>query len=60
MKEWLWRDSDDGHVSTRIQEIIRCKDCIYSKEVFSYAWKCTAYDKVCFPDYFCADGRKRE
>jgi hypothetical protein len=42
-----------------VVEVVRCKDCVYSKN-----YNCTRgemYDDTRYrPDYFCADGERRE
>ena len=42
-----------------VVEVVRCKDCVYSKN-----YNCTRgemYDDTSYrPDYFCADGERRE
>lgn len=58
----------EGHELQSVKELVRCKDCKYvcmcdSTEMFPdmpvYA-KCTLTDEFHDPDWFCADGERRE
>lgn len=62
MKEWIWEDSDDGYVSTRKQELVRCKDCKFKQDssVAGRTWWCNRLEKHCDDDWFCADGERKE
>ncbi len=42
------------------QEVIRCKDCIHTKDDGCGAIYCKVWDRWEMPeDYFCADGERR-
>lgn len=45
-------------------EVVRCKDCKYSKHLKQYpkvnTWKCTLTDVVYRADDFCSYGERRE
>ena len=64
MKEWIWEDSDDGYVSTRKQELVRCKDCKHwvgnwVEYNYSPTAKCTLFHYPQPADWFCADGERK-
>lgn len=66
MREYIWQDSDDGRVSTRIQELVRCKDCKYGEKQNNAKGEpmieCVLmYDDAWLkdPDWFCANGKRR-
>lgn len=44
-------------------DIVRCKDCKYSKHLKQYpifnTWKCTLTDVVCRADDFCSYGERK-
>ena len=59
----------DGKVEVNIiasepEELIRCKDCKYSKHLKQYpkvnTWKCILTDVVYRADDFCSYGERRE
>lgn len=60
LKEYIWQDSDDGYTSTRIRELIRCKDCInYVESIFGDGMFCGCDGMLRDPDWYCADGERK-
>ena len=54
-----WMESSD------IVEVVRCKDCIHAKEMTQYGCSecvrhCEKLKIVTSPDWFCAEGRRKD
>lgn len=41
-------------------EVVRCKDCKYSKEYSDKQLDCKWFDTLVFPNGFCSNGKRRE
>lgn len=66
MKEWIWEDSNDGYVSTRKKELVRCKDCVHrgDKKKCIVAFVAEKQEMPYFfydnrGEWFCADGERK-
>lgn len=65
MAEYIWEDSDDGYVSTRKQELVRCKDCKHRGKSDKCVLSAISEEKD-YPlfmldnrgEWFCADGER--
>lgn len=49
----------------KVQELVRCKDCIHAKEMTQYGCSecvrhCEKLKIVTSPDWFCAEGRRKD
>lgn len=68
MKEYIMEASDKGMVTKVKQELVRCRECEFGHhlvnaangEVRAYRVACKPTKVVHEPDWFCADGRRRE
>ena len=45
--------------SAEVVEVVRCKDCNYSKEYSDKQFTCKWFDTIVFPDDFCSNGERR-
>ena len=55
--DYIWHDNHG--------EFIRCKDCIHAKEITQYGCSecvrhCEKLKIVTSPDWFCAEGRRKD
>lgn len=41
-------------------QVVRCKDCKYSKEYSDKQFTCKWFDTLVFPNGFCSNGKRRE
>ena len=69
MKEFIVRVIDPEEIQwyeeePEIPELVRCKDCVHWDK--GHTEECDNSDSVCFhngwckPDWFCADGERKE
>lgn len=66
MKEYVMRYEDEilQLLPDKMQELVRCKDCIHWDK--GHTEECDNLDSICFhngwckPDWFCADGERKE
>ena len=51
-------DADGGHMVISYKSLVRCKDCKY----YTAGYACQYIDVYPYPepDWFCADGKRRE
>lgn len=60
-REYIWQESDDGYVSTRIRELVRCKDCKHFKpDTEGDGGLCMIIMHGCRNWGFCADGDRKD
>lgn len=60
-EEYIWRINDDG-TDAKIQKIVRCKDCKYSREAMPMVkgqYECGYVLGVRTANDFCSRGEKR-
>ena len=53
------QDAFDEGYKQRDYEIVRCKDCKYSREYSDKQLDCIWFDNLVFPNGFCSDGKRR-
>lgn len=60
IREYIIKISDEimeEEIADRPQELVRCKDCVHWDELTQ---ACNEIDGIFLPDWFCADGRKKD
>ena len=62
MAEWIIEIKDGKFPIGKWTELVRCRDCAYRVEANTSdgsAW-CSQLDGLMPPDWFCADGERKE